>query len=355
MGLLPSFLVRIPRSDLFHARSSRSRRGPRIEAGTLRAMAAPEAPRATRLTGIQLGVGLCALAAVLWAASATVARQLIDDGTSPLELTEARALAAAVAFWLIAGRQRRGPGTSPGRRSARPSVIALGATIAGVNLTYFLAIERLPIAIAVIIQYTAPALVVVYDLLVEHRRPSRATIAALVGVLTGVVLISDAAGAFSGGVGLDAIGVTFAAASAFGFAAYNILAARTEPAYGSIGAHARAFTVATLIWIVVQVPRGTPDTLFHLSSLPGIAIVTLVGTVAAFGIYSAGIRRIGATHATITSTLEPVAVALFGVLLLDQQLTAAQVLGAILVLGSVITLRPREVVVPPPGPAAHPA
>lgn len=310
-----------------------------------------EATDRAHTTEMRLGIGLCALAAVLWAASATVARRLIDDGTSPLELTEARALVAAVAFWLIAAPRRR----PRGARSSRPSVLALGATIAAVNLTYFLAIERLPVAIAVIVQYTAPALVVVYDLIVERRRPSRATVLVLIGVLTGVALISDAAGAFSGSGGLDPIGVTFAAASALGFAGYNILAARTEPAYGSIGAHARAFTVATLIWTVVQVPRGLPDTLFEAHSLPGIAVVTLVGTVAAFGIYSAGIRRIGATHATITSTVEPVAVAILGAIVLDQQLSGAQVIGAILVLVSVVLLRPREPVVPPPGPGAHAA
>ena len=242
--------------------------------------------------------------------------------------------------------------TAP-RRSARPSIVAFGITIAAVNLSYFMAIERLPVAIAVIIQYTAPALVVLYDLLIEHRRPDRSTVTALVGVLIGVALISDAVGAFTGAGSLDAFGVALAAVSAVGFAAYNVLAARTEPAYGGIGAHARAFSIATLIWVIVQVPRGAPDSLLRLSALPGIAVVTIVGTVAAFGIYSAGIRRIGATHATITSTVEPVAVAVLAALVLDQRLTASQIVGAVLVLASVVTLQPRERVVPPPGPAAH--
>lgn len=298
-----------------------------------------------------LGIGLCALAAILWAASATVARLLIDDGVSAVELTEARALAAAVSFWLIVA-VRGGPRP---RRAARPSIVALGITLAAVNLSYFMAIERLPVAIAVIIQYTAPALVVLYDLLIEHRRPDRSTVTALVGVLIGVALISDAAGAFTGSGSLDPFGVALAAVSALGFASYNVLAARTEPVYGGIGAHARAFSIATLIWVIVQVPSGAPDTLFRLSALPGILVVTLVGTVAAFGIYSAGIRRIGATHATITSTVEPVAVAIFGAFMLDQHLTAAQIAGAVLVLASVVTLQPRERVVPPPGPAVHDA
>jgi drug/metabolite transporter (DMT)-like permease len=306
----------------------------------------------------QLGVALCALAAVLWAVSATVARKLIDDGGSALELSEARAVAAAAAFWLITARVRqpsaaaRTPSSS-GVGSARVAVTLLGIAVAAVNLSYFLAIERLPVAIAVVIQYTAPALVVVYDLVVEHRRPSARTVVALAGVLIGVALISDAAGALRGSGALDPAGVAFAAVSAVGFAAYNVLAARAEPAYGSIGAHARGFTIASVIWLVVQAPRGAPSTLLEPNAWPGIAVVTLVGTVAAFGIYSAGIRRIGAAHATITSTVEPVAVAVLAALVLDQTLTAPQIVGAVLVLASVVTLHPREVVVPPPGPAAH--
>lgn len=293
---------------------------------------------------VRLGIAFCALAAVCWAAAATVARGLIDAGASPLELTELRAFVAAAAFWFASRRGMRGrPWTWPS--------VALGVTLAAVNLSYFLAIERLPVAIAVIIQYTAPALVVVWELLVEHRKPSAATLAALAGVLVGVTLISEPFRALGGGAALDPLGVGFAVVSAFGFAAYNLLAARAERNDGGIGAHARAFAVASGIWLLVQAPRGVPDSLLHAEMLPELAIVTLVGTVAAFGIYSQGIRRIGATHATITSTVEPVAAALFAWLLLEQALSVPQVAGAAIVLASVVTLQPRRDATPE---APHP-
>lgn len=297
----------------------------------------------------RLGLGLCALAAVLWAISATVARLLIDDGASALELSEARAVVAAAAFWIIARRLNE-PRREAGGRVA---VVSLGIALAAVNLTYFMAIQRLPVAIAVVIQYTAPALVVAYELVVEGRRPTRAIVLALAGVLVGVALVSDTIGALGATQSLDTFGLVLAGASAFGFAAYNLLAAKSEPRFGSVRAHAIGFSVASLVWVIVQVPRGVPETLTTGRFLPGLAFVTLVGTVAAFGVYSAGIRRVGATSATITSTLEPVAVALFGFLLLDQSLRAVQILGSVLVLFAVASLRPREVVVPPPGSGSH--
>lgn len=291
----------------------------------------------------RVGVALCAFAAVLWAGSATVARGLIDQGASPLELSELRAFVAAIAFVAVTRATIR-------RRWTWPA-FALGATIAGVNLSYFLAIERLPVAIAVIIQYTAPALVVGWELLVEHRRPSRTTIVALVAVLLGVTLISEPFESLGAGGGLDPIGVVFAALSAFGFAGYNLLAARAEREHGGTGAHARAFVVASGIWLLVQAPRGMPDTVLHERLLPGIAIVTLIGTVAAFGIYAQGIKRIGAAHATLTSTVEPVAAAVFAWVLLEQTLSTGQLLGAASVLAGIALLQPRRDATPE---APHP-
>lgn len=280
-----------------------------------------------------IGVGLCATAALLWALSATIARQLFDDGASPLELTELRAWVAAAAFLILARWERKT------RWWSWPSV-ALGIALAAVNISYFAAIERLPVAIAVIIQYTAPALVVLYELTVERRRPTVRTVVALVGVIAGVSLISDPLSA--SGAALDPTGLVYAAISAFGFAGYNLLAARVEPMHGGVGAHARGFVVAGLIWALVQAPQGTPATVLHLEMLPEIAMVTVLGTVAAFGVYAQGIRRIGAAHATITSTLEPVAVALFAWVMLDQSLDAFQITGAAIVLASIVSLQPRR-------------
>lgn len=296
-----------------------------------------------------IGLSLCASAAVLWAISATTARTIIDDGASPLELSEARALVAAAAFWLVANRLQE-PRREPGGRGA---AIALGVALAGVNLTYFLAIERLPVAIAVIIQYTAPALVVAYEMLFERRRPTAQVLAALAGVLIGVALVSDTIGALGAEGSLDAFGLVMAATSAFGFAAYNLLAARAERSFGSVRAHAIGFTVATGVWLIVQIPRGVPETLLTARFLPGIAVVTLIGTVAAFGVYSLGIRRVGASKATIASTLEPVAVAVLAAVFLAQSLTIAQIMGSVIVIVSVLVLKPRQVVVSPPGPGVH--
>jgi drug/metabolite transporter, DME family len=301
-----------------------------------------------------LGALACATAAVLWASNATVARTAIDRGVEPLELTEVRAFAAFIAFALIsAARDSRMtpresgalahetpsvPVAVPDRGATVAKVVAFGAAIAIVNLSYFIAIEHLPIAVAIVLQYTAPALVVAYSAIVARTRPSRALVAILALVMVGVALTSDLAGSLSGTTKLSALGVAAALVSAFGFAAYNILAAAVTRSMGALRAHAAGFGVASIIWIAVQAPRGLPRSVMDLSVAPRIAWVAIVGTIVAFGVYAFGIARLGASSASIISTLEPVATAFLGWVVLGQTLDALQSLGALFVLSGVVAL-----------------
>ncbi|MFP5224965.1 MAG: EamA family transporter, partial [Actinomycetota bacterium] len=218
----------------------------------------------------------CATAAVLWASNATVARTAIDRGVEPLELTEIRAFAAFISFALLSAvrNARVAPGTASALPHEVPSVptslaqaratatlgrvIAFGASIAIVNLSYFIAIEHLPVAVAIVLQYTAPALVVAYAAFVGKTRPTRALVSILVVVMIGVALTSDVIGALNGSAKLSGIGVAAALVSAVGFAAYNILAAAVSRSMGALRAHAAGFGIASIIWIAVQAPRGVP-------------------------------------------------------------------------------------------------
>lgn len=301
-----------------------------------------------------VGAAACATAALLWASNATVARTAIDRGVEPLELTEVRALGAFLAFSLIslARRGRVGrrvpvalphevPNVSVTRAAQRvrvTEILAFGSAIAVTNLSYFIAIERLPIAIAIVVQYTAPALVVAYVAIVERRRPSRALLAILAIVMLGVALTADVVGALDGTARFSGFGLLAAAVSAAGFATYNVLAARVTTMLGAVRAHAAGFGVATLIWVAVQAPRGIPRSVLDASLAPRIAWVALAGTVLAFGIYALGVSRIGASSATIISTLEPVATVILGAVVLHQRLDLVQTVGAALVLIGVARL-----------------
>ncbi|HVF12508.1 MAG TPA: EamA family transporter, partial [Actinomycetota bacterium] len=164
---------------------------------------------------------LIATAAFLWAVGGTYASKLIDQGASPLELTEARAWIAVVGIGLIAWARRRDRRPIDGGVSrTAPLLLMFGISLALANLTYYLAIARLPVAVAIVIQYTAPGLVVLWKALVDRQKPTSKIVAALLLALVGVVLLSGVLTLSRDQLALDAAGLVAAVASSVTFAAY---------------------------------------------------------------------------------------------------------------------------------------
>jgi len=281
-----------------------------------------------------LGYGAVASAAALWAVGAVVARRLFDDGVRAVELTEARAVLAAAGFALIPASWRRPTGAD-----AR-LVVALGVALGLVNATYYIAVSRIPVAAALVIQYTAPALIVAWLAIRARAAPSPDVSAAVVAALVGVVLVADLAGGMAGRV--DGLGVLIAVASAFFFASYTVLAEKAGVLYGSTGAMFRGFVVAAVMWTLYQAPQGVPHALLERANAPEVLYAGLAGTLLPFLLYAQGLRRIGAARASIVATLEPVIAAVVAWAWLGQTLSALQVLGGLLVVGAVVSLQVRR-------------
>ena len=282
-----------------------------------------------------LGLGAIALAATLWALGAVVASSLFDDGVQPLELAEARSVVAALGLALIPGSWR--PPAEKPSRAVRKSLVVLGICIGLVNAVYYVAIDRLPVAVALVLQYTAPAMVVVYTAARLKRRPGNEVLVAVLLALTGVALVSGAIGADLGSV--DALGVAMGLASAVLFASYTLIGENVTRAYGPLGAMFRAFTIAGSLWLCWQIFNGFPHELLDLANLPRVLMVGLGATLAPFLLYLWGVERVKAERAAIAATLEPVLGAVVAWILLDQSLAALQIAGGMLVIAAVILIQ----------------
>jgi drug/metabolite transporter (DMT)-like permease len=273
-----------------------------------------------------------ALAAALWAVAAAVARALFDDGVDPLELVQARAILSAIGLGLIpAAWKTRAP------RNQMGWAIALGLCIALVNAAYYIAIQRLAVAVAIVLQYVAPALVVLWTALTMRRRPPTLILLSVSVAFVGVTLVSEL---FGGDVGrLDAPGLLAGLAAAVLFAAYTILSERAGNAYGVVGALFRGFVAASIGWIVFQSFRGWPAQLFTPEHLPLVLFVGLGGTLVPFLLYLWGVQRVRAERASIAATLEPVLVALLAWIWLGQSLSITQMVGGAMIIGAVVALQ----------------
>ena len=205
-----------------------------------------------------------------------------------------------------------------------------------VNFSYYVAIDRVPVGVAVALQYTAPVLVLAGTAVIVGRSPQPKIWLAGGLSLAGAVLVS---GALAGAAQpLDGLGLLAGGAAALTFAGYLV----TAELAGRRGTHPVTtlfigFCVAALIWAVVLPLWNWP---IELLANPQIAwrvvAVGLLGTLLPFGLVVAALRWISSALAGIAATAEPVLAALLAWLFLGQLLSAPQLIGGGLVIAGVL-------------------
>lgn len=282
-----------------------------------------------------MGVGYAAVsvAAILWAVGGAFASRLIDRGADFIELTEARAWVTAVVLLVVLARRRER--VAPGHAPMWLTVL-FGLSIAGANFMYYASLSRLPVAIAITTQYTAPGLVVLWTAAASRERPSGRVLGALAAAMIGVALLAELPSLLTeGGLRVDGLGMLAAVASAFSYATYMVSGERVGRALGAQRAVLRGFLVASALWLVVQIARGRPDTLLDPEFIPGVLFLAVATTIAPFLLFVWGLERVRASDASIVSTLEPLAAALIAFVWLGQRLSVVQLAGAVLVIAGI--------------------
>jgi drug/metabolite transporter (DMT)-like permease len=277
-----------------------------------------------------VGAGAC------WALAAVLARYAFERGVAPVRLAEARVAVAVAALgpvlaWRRPGLLRPPPGTWP-------ALAAFGASVAAVNLTYYLAIDHLPVGVAIALQYTGPAMLLAATaLLWRHAGGAVGRLAwAAAGLtLAGAVLVSRA---LEGLGALDLSGLAAGLASAVLFAAYLLSAEQAgrrgaEPATTLLW----GFLVAVAIWAVLVPWWSWPVAALADPRVAAAVVgVGLVGTLLPFALAVGAVRVISAATAGIAATSEPVFAVAFAWVLLGQRLTPTQLAGAALVVAGVV-------------------
>ena len=288
----------------------------------------PPGPRPSQAT---LGLVAIAVAATLFAIAGAVASNLFDAGVTPVELAQVRAAVAFVGLLLVpAARRGRGRRPTPGL------VLLHGCSLALVTISYYIALDHLPVAVAIVFQYTGPALVVAWTAGRARRWPSQRILLCLVMAVAGAALISEVA---SGRLGsLSLVGVGAGLASAVLFASLSISSEASADVFGPLGAMLRAWTVAIALWGLYGLAFEWPKRAFDPDLLPQVLFVSIFGTLASFFLYVWGIERVRAERASIALTLEPVVAAAVAWVWLAQSLSAIQVIGGGLVIAAVVAL-----------------
>jgi drug/metabolite transporter (DMT)-like permease len=283
-------------------------------------------------------------ATALWGINGSMAKAALSSGLTSLRLTEVRSTGAALI--LVAALALTRPRSLRFTRKELPFLLLFGVVgLAFVQLFYFVAIHRLDIGIALLIQYLAPILIALYARIVLKERVRRRVWAALILALGGLSLVVD----LWSGVSLDGIGVAASLAASVTFALYILLAEKAVTHRDPVSLLAIGFTLASIFWAIVQpwwsFPSEFLDDRIHMdgalftSTLPVWALlagVVLVGTIAPFLLLVGALRHIPATRAGVTAMFEPVAGALVAWAWLGESLTTAQLVGGAIVLTAIL-------------------
>jgi len=272
---------------------------------------------------------------LLFGFNGNLSRLLFDEGITPVTLVEFRMLIGGVSLLavLLLG-QRQGLKL---QRRYWGRIVLFGLSLDIVTFTYLVAISRLPIAIAYVIQFSAPAWMTLGEAIWHRKIPSTFVITALAFTFGGIILLT---GVWRNSLnGLDSIGLLFASLSIVAFIVYLLVGRRIGQDLPALTATTYGAFVAGIFWLIVQPPWIIPASTWTVSHLLLIAVVGIIGMAIPFSLVLASLRRVDATRVAIVSMLELVAGGVIAYFWLGQHLDVWQIAGCLAVMAGITILQ----------------
>ena len=303
-------------------------------------------------TGVLLAMG----AAILFAVNGNVSKVALQNGVSSLELVSMRSAGTALILLVITAL-RNPEALRVGRREL--GFLALyGVTgIAMVQWLYFVAIQRMPVGIALLFEYTAPLMVALWVRFVQKEPVKPRLWLGLACALAGLALVAQ----FWKGMALDPIGLVSALGAGAALACYYLMGEHGQRERDPISLMAFSFGFSAILWAIVSPWQEFPFAqLKHLVELPGalpgsvplwvmVLWIIVLGTVTPFLLVLFAVARLGPARVGLIGMLEPVGAGIIAWVLLGESLNTIQIFGTVIVLvGIVLAETARQAAKPPP-------
>jgi inner membrane transporter RhtA len=200
--------------------------------------------------------------------------------------------------------------------------VAYGFALVAMNLTFYEALDRIPLGIAVTFEFVGPLGVAIMG----SRRPLDLVWVALAAA--GILLLSD-----FGTADLDGLGVALALLAGCFWAAYILLTVRVGRVYEG----ATGLTIGMCAGAVMLLPFGVAEAGGDLLSTEAVAValaVAVLSSVIPYSLELEALRRLPAGVFGVLMSLEPAAAALAGFIVLDEGLATREVVAIALVVAA---------------------
>jgi drug/metabolite transporter (DMT)-like permease len=296
------------------------------------------------------GVGLVVLGATCFTVNAGVSRVALRAGVEPAMLTTIRVTCTFLALVLVAVLFRRSA-LQPPRGRLLLLVVAHGLIgVAALQWTYFVAIDRLPVGMALLLEYQAPVLVALWARFAQHESVRPRLWLGLVLAVGGLAAATEVwKGAPSGTGAVDGIGVLAGLAAAVCFAGYFLIGEAGVGALDPLRVIVWSFGVATVALNVASPITGfdTSRLGHHVSLLGGLddlsaplwvvlGWVVVLGTLVPFFAELFALSFIRATTVTVIALLEPIGVSALGWAWFAESLGPIAVIGCVAVVAGIV-------------------
>jgi len=275
-------------------------------------------------------------AAVIWGSIGVAGRIAFSAGVDPLETAFFR---AAIAFLAIAAAVAIA--NRPLLRVQRGDLWLFAAfgvvSIAAFFFVYLYAISRTSVATAAILLYTAPVWVIVLSRIFFHEPLTRGKVLAVVLAVAGCVLVVR--GYDPRSLRLNFPGVLAGLASGFTYGMYSIFGKTALRRYSPLTTLVYALGIGTVVLGGAAVSAGAISVAHPAAGWAAVVYLSLVTTLLAQWLYLSGLGEVEAGHASLVATFEPVVAAFLGYAALGERLERWQIVGGLLVLSAVLTVR----------------
>jgi len=292
-----------------------------------------------------VGVGLVVLGATCFTVNAGVSRVALRAGVEPAMLTTIRVTGTFLVLVVAAALFRRTALRPPPRRMLLLLLVHGIVGVAALQWTYFVAIDRLPVGMALLLEYQAPVIVAVWARFAQHEQVRSRLWFGLVLAVGGLAAATEV----WRGARFDGIGVLAGLAAAVCFATYFLVGEAGVGALDPLRVIIWSFGIATVALNVASPVTGFDTSrLSHRVSLLGtlgdhraplwlvLTWVVVLGTLVPFFAELFALSFVRATTVTVIALLEPIGVSALGWAWFRESLGPVAIIGCLAVVAGIV-------------------
>lgn len=296
-----------------------------------------------RVRSRQRGTTLILVASFFFGSSGVIGKPAMLAGLSPEQVAAARIGLAAVVLFALVGLIR--PRLLRVRRGDWPLLLGYGLLgVAGAQLCYFIAADRIPVGIAILLEFTSPVLVALWVRFARRTKLPAAMWCGIALAMAGLVLVAQV----WEGDGVDLLGLLAGLGAAVCAMAYFLLSERAGDDRDPIGLVTWGMAIGGVGVCAVAPPWTLPAAVLTAPADFGpwhppvwvlLVAVALLSTALAYLLGTTALRHLPASVASVLALMEPVVATVLAWVLLGERLGWIQVAGAAVLLGGAVLVQ----------------